>query len=100
MIVELCCRHYGVHHPVKRIKIEGNVSDFVRKTNTNDRYYVNEVKLLKNVKKGFLPVPSTEILLMIENFPADGSTTGISNLKLFRCWSKYFDCYSLILRRK
>ena len=92
MYIQLMRRHYGVHNPVKYIEIPCNFSDVYLHNDC-----INEKLLLENIPEGWLPVPPSEILLMVGD---DDSGTGQCGLKLFRNWSKYYDSYSLELREK
>ena len=58
---------------------------------------INEQLLLDNIPKDFLPDKPNQILLVVED--KSGNGTGQRGLKIFRNWSKYFDCYSLTISK-
>lgn len=91
MTIELFHRHYGVHHRIKAIEIPLEFESVY-----HGEEDVDEDALLDNMPDGWLPVEPHEILLMV----ADGNcATGISNLVRFRPWAKYFDSYSLVIKK-
>lgn len=92
MFVTLRHRHYGVHKFIKEIEIPCNFDEvYLGEDN------INEQLLLDNIPKGWLRDKPNQILLMVEDELGNG--TGQHNLKIFRNWSKYYDCYSLTISK-
>ena len=96
MKVTLYHRHFGIHTKIKECEIEGTFRRY-GKSIDND-FEINEDRLIKALPKKFLPCESNKVLITVE----EGCVgTGVSNLKMFRPWSKYFNSYSIgLLKRK
>ncbi len=99
MIIRLFSRHYGKHSFIKECNIIGDFNDYVISTRVEPNrcgifYTFDEEKLIQNIPKNFLPVPTKNTLITVSDRT---SGTGQSELKHFKNWSKYFDCYCLDL---
>lgn len=94
MKIELRKRHLGVHRHIWTIDVAGEFLDYAKPVDGDNRFAIDEARLLAAIPVGFLPVESKQILLSV----GDGSHgTGQSGLSLFRNWAKYFDSYSLLM---
>lgn len=98
--IELCHRHYGVHSLVSETEIPGEFGGYATPLPPGnphrDEYAIDEDKLLAAIPDGFLPVAARSVLLMVGD--EDGSTA-LSGLSRFRPWAKYFDAYSLTIKK-
>ena len=92
MYIQLAHRHYGIHEPIKHLKIPCDFNEVYLGDNN-----INEDLLLKNIPADWLPVPSKAILLAVGN---EHGSTGQYNVSQFRPWAKYFDAYSLTIMEK
>ena len=103
MIAVLAYRHLGEHQPVREISVPGSTKDYVKYVDDPVRGKVpavDEALLLTFMPAGVLPVPVAQILLIVEDQDADGSSTAVGEPTHFRRWGKYFDAYSLTLTWK
>lgn len=87
MYIQLTKRHYGVHTPIKHLEIPCDFKDVYIANN-----HINEELLIQYIPDGWLPVKPKAILLAACN---ELGGTGQFDLKIFRPWKKYFDCYVL-----
>jgi len=95
MKVILYHRHYGLHSPIKEIKIEGNFYDYVKKEKHHmDNYLVDEDKLINSLPDKFFPTTPNKILITVSK---GNWSTGLFNVDKFMKWSKYFDSYVIEL---
>lgn len=96
MKVTLYHRSIGIHSYVKECEIEGTFRRYGKAVDHD--FEINEERLLKALPKGFLPCEPNKVLVTIEE---GGCGTGLSDLKIFRSWSKYYNTYSIgLLKRK
>lgn len=102
MKIVLAHRHHGVHTDVKSTQIPGKLSLYCRYADDPVRGrvpHVSEGRLLSVMPSGFLLAPPREILLLVDDVGGGGSTA-VGEPRYFRKWGKYFDAYSLTLKRE
>jgi hypothetical protein len=98
MKISLWHRRYGVHSRVKEATIDGSFGDYCTLADeVYDQYDIDEGKLIESLPEGFLPVTPSQCLLCVEMAGSGGTSTGQSDLRIFRPWGKYFNSFSLQL---
>lgn len=104
MKVKLYIRSSGRHQLVRECEIEGTFRRYgkIKKTGNESvlgrEFEINEERLLKALPKKFLiDEPHKNLVFVTEG----DCGTGLSDLKIFRPWSKYFTSYSIeLIKRK
>lgn len=102
MILVLAKRHYGLHQDFAEAKVDldfDKVVSYVEDGVRGPEPVVDEATLLAAMPPGFLRDEPRKTLLVVDDADSRGGTA-VGEPKLFRRWGKYFDSYSLFLKRE
>lgn len=100
MKATLCFRFYGQYKPLKEFEMNVDCKEIIKKIpdpnyGSGYDYEINEKKLIEHLPREIIDFPLDKCLLCVQT--PEGLGQGISPLKYFRSFQKYFHSKAIIL---